>query len=112
MGVASLVLSVPLFWLGAERGIFYLAAVFLFNIAMPITLCTVARRLPGHEGFAFGLNTLALLIGYIASRAEVSAPTARILTLVLTLIAAVVVLLTVSDERPAAVAKPEENSAE
>lgn len=112
VGVASLVLSVPLFWLGAERGIFYLAAVFLFNIAMPITLCTVARRLPGHEGFAFGLNTLALLVGYIASRAEVSAPTARILTLVLTLLAAVVVLLTVSDERPAAVAKPEENSAE
>lgn len=100
VGVASLVLSVPLFLLGAERGIFYLAAVFFFNIAMPITLCTVARRLPGHEGFSFGLTTLALLIGYVASLAEISSVVAKILTAALTLLAAAAVLLTVSDERP------------
>lgn len=104
VGIASLMLSIPLFLIGAERGIFFLAAVFLFNFAMPITLCTVARRLAGHEGFAFGLNTLALLVGYIVSRVSVPGDLAKILTAVLTALAAIAVSLTVSDERPADIA--------
>ena len=103
VGVAALALSAPLFWLGAGRGIFFLAAVFFFNIAMPITLCTVARRLPGHEGFAFGLNTLALLVGYLFSMVKLPSAAAKILAVALTLIAAAAVLLTVSDERPSSV---------
>ena len=101
VGILSLMLSIPLFWIGAGKGIFFLAAIFLFNFAMPITLCTVARRLPGHEGFAFGLNTLALLIGYIAAYFPVSVGAAKLLTAVLTALAAVAVSLSVSDERPA-----------
>lgn len=104
VGIVSLMLSIPLFWLGADRGIFFLAAVFFFNFAMPITLCTVARRLPGHEGFAFGLNTLALLVGYIAAMVDVTTDLAKILTAVLTALAAIAVSLTVSDERPSDVA--------
>lgn len=104
VGILSLMLSIPLFWIGAGKGIFFLAAIFLFNFAMPITLCTVARRLPGHEGFAFGLNTLALLVGYIAAMVDVTTDLAKILTAVLTALAAIAVSLTVSDERPSDVA--------
>lgn len=40
------------------------SAVLLFNMTMPVTLHLLARRLPGEEGFAFGLLTLALFAGY------------------------------------------------
>lgn len=40
-------------------------AVFLFNMTMPITLWAAARLMPGGKGFAFGLLTFALFLGYI-----------------------------------------------
>ena len=42
-------------------------AVFLFNMTMPITLWAAARLIPGGKGFAFGLLTFALFLGYIPS---------------------------------------------
>lgn len=42
-----------------------LMAVFLFNMTMPMTLWAAARVLPGAKGFAFGLLTFALFIGYL-----------------------------------------------
>ncbi len=42
-----------------------LAALLLFNMSMPITLWALARRLPGHEGFAFGALTFALFLGFL-----------------------------------------------
>ena len=41
------------------------AAVFLFNMTMPITLWTAARLLPGGKGFAFGTLTFALFLGFL-----------------------------------------------
>ncbi|MFH1182332.1 MAG: hypothetical protein V1702_05210 [Candidatus Woesearchaeota archaeon] len=43
----------------------YLAIIgaFFFNLTMPITLTAIANMLPGRAGFAFGLTTLALVIG-------------------------------------------------
>ena len=41
------------------------AAVFLLNMTMPITLWAAARLMPGGKGFAFGLLTFALFLGYI-----------------------------------------------
>ena len=43
----------------------YLAiiGVFFFNLTMPITLTAISNMLPGRAGFAFGLTTLALIIG-------------------------------------------------
>lgn len=41
------------------------AAVFLFNMTMPITLWTAAKLLPGGKGFAFGLLTFALFLGFL-----------------------------------------------
>jgi len=70
-------------WLGARKAaaislllaaVFYLfsanpicgtAAVFLFNMTMPITLWAAARLFPGGKGFAFGLLTFALFLGYL-----------------------------------------------
>jgi FSR family fosmidomycin resistance protein-like MFS transporter len=40
-------------------------AVFLFNMTMPITLWAAARLFPGGKGFAFGLLTFALFLGYL-----------------------------------------------
>jgi hypothetical protein len=40
-----------------------LAGLVLFNMAMPLTLCATAALLPRDPGLAFGLTTLALLVG-------------------------------------------------
>lgn len=40
-------------------------AVFLFNMTMPITLWAAARLMPGGKGFAFGLLTFGLFLGYL-----------------------------------------------
>ena len=41
------------------------AAVFLFNMTMPVTLGALGRMLPGVKGFAFGTLTLALFVGLV-----------------------------------------------
>lgn len=46
------------------RGFVYFG-VFLFNLAMPLTLSTVMKSLPGRTGLGFGLTTLALLLGWL-----------------------------------------------
>ena len=40
-------------------------AVFLFNMTMPITLWAAAKVTPGCKGFAFGLLTFGLFVGYL-----------------------------------------------
>lgn len=62
--VLSLGLSAVLFCLSG----FPLAgtgAVFLFNMTMPITLWAAARLLPDRKGFAFGMLTFALFLGFL-----------------------------------------------
>lgn len=44
---------------------FTLAALFLFNMTMPITLFASARLLKGAKGTAFGLLTAALFLGSV-----------------------------------------------
>lgn len=43
--------------------VFVFVGLFLFNLAMPITLSAVMLNLNGHIGLGFGLTTLALFIG-------------------------------------------------
>lgn len=100
VATASLLLCVPLFYLGAESNLFFLAATFFFNIAMPITLVGAARKLPRHEGFVFGLTTLALFIGYFVNTfLPIDEATATVLIPLLSLVAAVSVFLTTDDVR-------------
>lgn len=42
-----------------------LGAMLFFNMTMPITLWIMARLLPGAKGFAFGMLTFALFIGFL-----------------------------------------------
>ncbi len=41
------------------------AALFLFNMTMPLTLYILSRRMPGMPGLAFGLLTFALYLGFV-----------------------------------------------
>lgn len=42
-----------------------LGAILLFNMTMPITLWIMAKLLSGAKGFAFGILTFALFIGFL-----------------------------------------------
>lgn len=62
----SLCLSAALFLLGSNP-VAGVAAVFFFNMSMPITLWGAAKMLPGGKGFTFGLLTFALFLGFLPS---------------------------------------------
>ena len=51
-----------------------LAAVFLFNMTMPLTLFAMARLFPGARGFAFGALTFALFLGYLPTHLGLPTP--------------------------------------
>lgn len=61
---ATLLLSSACYLLG-DAGVFGLAAVFLFNMTMPLTLYLLADKLRGLPGFAFGLLTFGLFLGFL-----------------------------------------------
>ena len=62
--VISLALSAILFLfpVSPPSGV---AAVLLFNMTMPITLWALAKIMPGAKGFAFGLLTFGIFIGFL-----------------------------------------------
>lgn len=60
----SLTLSAALL-LGSGWPVCGVAAVFLFNMTMPLTLWACARLLQGSWGFAFGLLTFGLFLGFL-----------------------------------------------
>lgn len=59
LGASALLFLLPSFPIA---GVF---AVLLFNMTMPITLWALARIMPGAKGFAFGLLTFALFLGFL-----------------------------------------------
>lgn len=62
--LASLCLS-ALCFLGSSYPAAGLAALFLFNMTMPLTLWAMARLFPGMKGFSFGLLTFGLFLGFL-----------------------------------------------
>ena len=62
--IVSLGAATVLFLIG-ELPIAGLGAMLLFNMTMPITLWIMAKLLPGAKGFAFGILTFALFIGFL-----------------------------------------------
>ena len=62
--VVSLLLSALCFLL-SENMVAGVAALFLFNMTMPITLYLLMQKLKGLEGFSFGLLTFGLFIGFL-----------------------------------------------
>jgi MFS transporter, FSR family, fosmidomycin resistance protein len=63
VAVPGLLISAPLLAFFAPIPAIAIVGIFLFNLSMPITLVCLAGILPGKSGFAFGLTTLALIIG-------------------------------------------------
>ena len=68
--VVSLAVSGLLFLAADRHAVCGIAAVFLFNMTMPLTLSALAKMYPDREGMAFGLTTLALFLGTLPSMAE------------------------------------------
>lgn len=52
---------------------FGIAALFLFNMTMPVTLHLLIRRCPLLPGFSFGLLTFGLFLGFLPTYFELSA---------------------------------------
>lgn len=62
--ILSLGLAAGLF-LFSDIPMFGVAAVFFFNMTMPLTLWMVARLLSGCRGLSFGLLTFGLFLGFV-----------------------------------------------
>jgi hypothetical protein len=65
VGVLSLLVSIPLLCAFNNNIALCSIGLVMFNITMSITLWGIASQLKNQPGFAFGLTTLALLIGNI-----------------------------------------------
>jgi hypothetical protein len=63
IAVTGLAVSAPLLAFFAPLPALIIAGTFLFNLSMSVTLVGLAGMLPGKSGFAFGLTTLALIVG-------------------------------------------------
>ena len=66
VGVVSLIGAAGLFLL-PDSALAGVLGVLLLNMTMPITLGSAAEGCPGFEGFAFGLLTFGLFLGYLPS---------------------------------------------
>jgi FSR family fosmidomycin resistance protein-like MFS transporter len=78
VAVSGLAVSAPLLAFLPQIPAAAILGAFVFNLSMPLTLVCLAEMLPGKAGFAFGLTTLALLIGgapaYTQLRADTGQP--------------------------------------
>ena len=68
------------------------AAIFLFNMTMPITLWALAQRMPGCKGFSFGLLTFALFLGFVPTALGLTASSANWLLAALSILSALLML--------------------
>ncbi len=90
--VVSLLLA-ALGYLGMNVAPIGLAALFFFNMTMPITLYLLICTYPKLPGFSFGLLTFGLFLGFLPSYLEVELPvTGQILGSVGSLISLVLLL--------------------
>ncbi len=69
--ILSLGLAAGLF-LFSDIPVLGVAAVFFFNMTMPLTLWVMAKLLAGSKGFAFGILTFGLFLGFIPSYLEIT----------------------------------------
>ncbi|MFI3168126.1 MAG: hypothetical protein R3Y32_08445 [Bacillota bacterium] len=68
LGTISLAVSVPFIFFGSGNAFLCVVGLVLFNMSMPLTLGIVFSAMGRNtEGLSFGLTTLALLIGHIAT---------------------------------------------
>ena len=64
--ILSYIIAIATLSLG-NNSTLILIGIGCLNISMPISLGILARQFPAHPGFAFGLSTLALILGALPS---------------------------------------------
>ena len=64
-GTITLAASILLLWFGEEIPLLCGLGLIFFNMTMAVTAGTIYGKLPGRPGFAFGLTTLGLWLGYL-----------------------------------------------
>lgn len=94
--VVSLALSIVLMFLSGGSWVVTGVSIMLFNMAMPITLCGLATAMPKHPGFAFGLSTFALLMGYIVYTLTVSISIVKTNTLIIITILGIMAIILIA----------------
>jgi MFS transporter, FSR family, fosmidomycin resistance protein len=72
VGVGALLGALPFLACAGSHPLAALPGVVLLNLTMPITLAATVEALPSHPGFAFGLASLALLLGAMPAMLGVS----------------------------------------
>lgn len=65
IALGGLLLAAPMLVIGQGHWLSACIGLFAFNLTMPITLTALAGYFEKYKGFAFGLTTLALLLGYL-----------------------------------------------
>lgn len=68
VGAGLSLLAAAVLYLFPEQPVCGVLAGFLFNMSMPVTLRDSARALSGGEGFAFGLLTFGLFLGFLPAQ--------------------------------------------
>jgi FSR family fosmidomycin resistance protein-like MFS transporter len=92
VALAGLVVATPLLSFFADYPALAIAGAFCFNLTMPVTLAAMANMLPGWAGFAFGLTTLALILGVLPTFTEFEAITSARPVILSAIVVAIVVL--------------------
>ena len=64
MIIGTLLFS-ALFYVFGDHMIMGLLALFFFNMTMPVTLYLLAEQMQELPGFAFGILTFGLFVGYL-----------------------------------------------
>lgn len=101
VGTFALIASIPLIVFGDSSAAVSLLGLLLFNFTMPINLCAVFSRMPDSPGLAFGLTTLALLIGTLPCFMFSAGGAASYLIIGLSALSALLTFITVKNRRMA-----------
>lgn len=65
VSIIGLLIAAPLLTFFQSIPLLVFIGIFCFNLTMPITLVAIAEAIPNYKGLAFGLTTLALVLGYV-----------------------------------------------
>lgn len=68
VGIIGLLIAAPMLAFGINIPALALIGLFSFSLTMPITLTLLGIIFRRYKGFAFGLTTLAIAVGYIINR--------------------------------------------
>ncbi len=104
VGSVAMLISAVCFTGFQTGGLVAVIGFVSFNIAMPITMYTLYEQIPQYPGVVNGLNSLALLVGYVLYVVGVFNPTVNVMVLG-TILAMVCILISVPQKRKNTVSK-------